>query len=169
MSLDPKQRQARNYLSRERGKAFEARIDQTFDYYKETGFAAIDKTPEPMKPIQRLDNVRFIACYEKKAQADYKGVIKGGREVVMEAKYTASDRLAQDRVTKEQTEYMDQHAALGARCYVIGGFSSGSVYLIPWAVWSDMKNQFGRKYATEADLQAYKTKTGWNGVLMLFP
>ena len=166
MTKDPR---VTGYLSRERGKAFEARIDQSFEYYRSRGYAAVDKTPEPMKPIQRLDNVRFIACYEKKAQADYKGVIKGGREVVFEAKYTASDRLTQDRVTKEQAEFIDQHAALGARCYVIGGFSSGDVYLIPWAVWSDMKNQFGRKYATEADLQPYKTKTGWNGVLMLFP
>lgn len=159
----------RNYLSRERGKAFEQRIDQSLDYYRSRGFAAVEKTPEPMKPIKSLSGGHFVACYEKKAQADYKGVIKGGREVIFEAKYTDSDRLLQDRVTKEQTEYIDQHAALGARCYVIGGFSSGNVYLVPWAVWSDMKNHFGRKYATEADLQPYKTKIGWNGVLILFP
>ena len=162
-------RRAKNYLSRERGKAFEARIDASLEYYRKTGFAAAEKTPEPMKPLRDMGQGKFLACYEKKAQADYKGVIKGGREVVFEAKYTASDRLTQDRVTPEQTEFMNQHAALGARCYVIGGFSSGNVYLIPWAVWSDMKNHFGRKYATEADLQPYKTKTGWNGVLMLFP
>ena len=169
MPQDKTKQRARNYLSRERGKAFESRIDASLEYYRKTGFAAGEKTPEPMKPIRDMGQGKFLACYEKKAQADYKGVIKGGREVVFEAKYTDSDRLLQDRVTKEQTEYIDQHAALGARCYVIGGFSSGNVYRIPWAVWSDMKNQFGRKYATEADLQPYKTKTGWNGVLMLFP
>jgi recombination protein U len=166
MSTD---KRAVGWLSRERGKAFEARIDASLEYYRSRGYAAVEKTPEPMKPLKDLGNGRFVACYEKKAQADYKGVIKGGREVVFEAKYTDSDRLLQDRVTKEQTEYIEAHAVLGARCYVIGGFSSGSVYLIPWAVWSDMKNQFGRKYATEADLEPYKTKTGWNGMLMLFP
>ena len=169
MSLDPKQQRARNYLNRERGAAFEARINESLEYYRSRGYAAVEKTPEPMKPIKDLGNGKFIACYEKKAQADYKGVVKGGREVVFEAKYTASDRLTQDRVTPEQTAYMNEHAALGARCYVIGGFSSGSVYLIPWAVWSDTKNHFGRKYATEADLTPYKTKIGWNGTLMLFP
>lgn len=162
-------RRVRNYLSRERGKAFEERINASLEYYRSRGYASVEKTPEPMKPIKDLGEGKFIACYEKKAQADYKGVMKGGREIVFEAKYTASDRLTQDRVTPEQTEFMNQHTALGARCYVIGGFASGNVYLIPWAVWSDMKNQFGRKYATEADLQPYKTKTGWNGVFMLFP
>lgn len=159
----------RGLLSQERGKAFEARIDASLEYYRAKGFAAIEKTPEPMKPIRDLGKGQFIACYEKKAQADYKGVVKGGREVVFEAKFTASDRLNQDRVTPEQAAFMDEHQALGARCWVIGGFLSGNVYLIPWPVWSDMKNRFGHKYAKEADLQAYKTKTGWNGVLQLFP
>ncbi len=166
MSTD---KRAIGWLSRERGKAFEARIDASLEYYRSRGYAAVEKTPEPMKPIKSLGDGKFIACYVKKAQADYKGLVKGGRTVIFEAKYTDSDRLAQDRVTQEQADYLNEHTALGARCYVIGGFSSGNVYLIPWAVWSDMKNQFGRKYATEADLQPYKTKTGWNGTLMLFP
>ena len=166
MSTD---KRSRGWMSRERGKAFEARIDASFEYYRSRGYAAVEKTPEPMKPLKDLGSGRFIACYEKKAQADYKGVMKGGREVVFEAKYTASDRLTQDRVTPEQTVFMNEHTALGARCFVIGGFASGNVYLIPWAVWADMKTHFGRKYAKEADLEAYKTKTGWNGTLMLFP
>lgn len=162
-------RRAKNYLSRELGKAFEQRIDQSLEYYRRMGFAAVEKTPEPMKPLRDMGQGKFLACYEKKAQADYKGVIKGGREVVFEAKYTASDRLAKDRVTKEQTEYIDQHAALGARCYVIGGFASGNVYLIPWGIWCSMKDLFGHKYATEKDLENYKINTGWNGTLVLFP
>lgn len=163
---DPRQ-QLRGLISRERGKQFEARIDQTFDYYKQTGFAAIDKTPEPMKPIQRLDNVRFVACYEKKAQTDYKGVVKGGREIVFEAKYTDAERMDQSRVKKEQGDYMDLHTALGSRCYVIAGFASGQVYRVPWEVWKNMKARFGRKYVTEADLKEYRVQTAWNGMLLL--
>lgn len=127
----------------------------------------MEKTPEPMKPLRDMGAGKFLACYEKKAQADYKGVIKGGREVIFEAKYTDSDRLTQDRVTPEQTAYMNEHEALGARCYVIGGFSSGNVYLIPWGDWTEMKSYFGRKYVTEKDLEHCKVKTGWNGTLML--
>ena len=156
-------------MSRERGKAFEDRIDASLEYYRSRGYAAVEKTPEPMKPIKPLGDGKFIACYVKKAQADYKGLVKGGRTVIFEAKYTDSDRLSQDRVTQEQTDYLNERAALGARCYVIGGFSSGNVYLIPWGIWCSMKDLFGHKYATEKDLENCKIKTGWNGVLMLFP
>lgn len=162
-------RRVRNYLSRERGKAFEDRINASLEYYRSRGFAAVEKTPEPMKPIKSLGDGKFIACYVKKAQADYKGLVKGGRTVIFEAKYTDSDRLSQDRVTQEQTDYLNEHAALGARCYVIAGFSSGNVYMIPWHVWSSMKERFGRKYVTEEDLFQVKVQTGWNGTLMLFP
>lgn len=159
----------RGLLSRERGKAFEARIDASLEYYRSRGYAAVEKTPEPMKPLKDLGSGKFVACYEKKAQADYKGVMKGGREVVFEAKFTASDRLTQDRVSPEQTAFLNEHTALGARCFVIGGFSSGNVYLIPWGIWCSMKDLFGHKYATEKDLENFKINTGWNGTLMLFP
>ena len=82
---------------------------------------------------------QFIAVYSKKAQPDYKGTLKGGRSIMFEAKYTDSDRITKDRVSKEQTDYMDSHHALGARCYVIIGFKSGEAYRIPWDVWQKMK------------------------------
>lgn len=163
---DPR-RQLQGKLSREKGKQFEELLDRTFSYYQERGFADIEKTPEPMKVLRRLEHGRFIACFEKKAQPDYKGVMKGGREIVFEAKYTDSDRLTQDRVGELQAKYMDRHTDLGARCYVLAGYRSGAVYKVPWNVWQNMKERFGRKYVTEQDLQPYKVTTGWNGVLML--
>ena len=64
-------RQLLGKIARERGKQFEGRIDAALEYYAMKGFADIEKTPEPMKPIKDLGNGRFIACYEKKAQPDY--------------------------------------------------------------------------------------------------
>lgn len=154
-------------LSKAKGKQFEARLDTTFAYYDKTGFAAVEKTPEPMKPIKSLGNGRFVACFEKKAQPDYKGILKGGREIMFEAKFTSTGRMEQSRVLQGQADYMDKHQRLGARCFVIAGFSSGEVYCIPWPVWSDMKNRFGRKYVTEADLLEYQVQTAWNGTLLL--
>lgn len=66
-------RRAKNYLSRQRGAAFEQRIDQSLEYYRQKGFAAVEKTPEPMKPLRDMGQGKFLACYEKKAQADYTG------------------------------------------------------------------------------------------------
>lgn len=163
---DPR-RQLQGMQSRAKGKNFEDLIGRSLDYYRERGFADIEKTPEPMKVIRRLEQGRFIACFEKKAQPDYKGCVKGGREILFEAKYTDSDRINQDRVGDLQTKYMNSHQALGARCYVIAGFRSGKAYRVPWDTWKNMKEIYGRKYVTETDLQHFIVTAAWNGALML--
>lgn len=163
---DPKN-QLQGKLNKFRGKQFEARLDAAFEYYKLCGSAVVEKTPEPMKPIRSLGRGQFVACYERKAQPDYKGVVKGGRAVMFEAKFTSTDRMDQDRVKQEQGDYLDRHQALGARCYVLVGFLSGAVYRLPWDDWKTMKQRFGRKYATEADLQPYRVPRDRAGRLLI--
>ena len=163
---DPR-RQLMGKISKAKGKHFEVRLDASFAYYRDRGYAIIEKTPEPMRPTKNLGNGKFIAFFEKKAQPDYKGTIKGGRTVMFEAKFTAKDRMEQDRVEREQGEYLDRHERLGARCYVLDGFGSGEVYRIPWPAWRAMKELFGRKYVTEADLEQYRVHTAWNATLQL--
>ena len=159
--------QERGKKNRAEGKAFEAILDRSFDYFNDKGFCQIDKTPEPMKILKRLSNVRFIACFLKKAQPDYKGTIKGGRSVMYEAKYTSRDRAEQSIVNEEQTGYMDKASTLGARCFILLGYSTGAVYCIPWHVWSEMKRYYGRKYVTEKDIQQYRIAESWNDRLMI--
>ena len=101
---DPK-RQLLGKIAKARGKQFESRIDDSFAYYAQKGFAIIEKTPEPMHPTKNLGNGKFIAYYEKQAQPDYKGTIKGGRTVMFEAKFTAADRMEQSRVLQSQQDY----------------------------------------------------------------
>lgn len=163
---DPK-RQLLGKIAKANGKKFESRLDDSFAYYAQKGYAIIEKTPEPMHPIKSLGNGRFIAYFEKRAQPDYKGIIKGGRMVMFEAKFTTADRVEQSRVLQIQQDYMDRHQALGARCFVIAGFNSGMVYCVPWSIWKAMKEHFGRKYVTEADLEKYQVQTAWNGTLLL--
>lgn len=163
---DPR-RQIQGSLAHARGKNFESRLDASFAYYADRGFAIVEKTPEPMRPAKSLGNGKFIAFFEKKAQPDYKGIIKGGRMVMFEAKFTATERLEQSRVKREQSDYLDRHQRLGARCFVLAGFLSGEVYRIPWPIWSAMKENFGRKYVIEADLDKYRVHTAWNSALML--
>lgn len=163
---DPRHQQ-QGLVNRARGKQFEARLDTAFEYYKARGSAVVEKTPEPMKPIRNMGQGRFLACYERKAQPDYKGVIKGGRAVMFEAKFTSTGRMEQDRVRPEQGDYLDQHQGLGARCYVLVGFLTGAVYRLPWDDWKSMKERFGRKYVTEADLQPYRVPTDRAGRLLV--
>ena len=87
MAKDPK-RQLLGKIARQKGQYFEQRLDSTFDYYRDRGYALIEKPPEPMKVIKPEGNGRFLACYTKKAQVDYKGTLKGGRTILIEAKFT---------------------------------------------------------------------------------
>ena len=52
---DPK-RQLLGKIAKARGKQFEERLDQSFAYYAQKGFAVIEKTPEPMRPTKSLSN-----------------------------------------------------------------------------------------------------------------
>lgn len=153
--------------ARSQGAAFEARITASLEWYAMAGLASIEKTPEPMKVLGSLGKGQFKSCFLKKAQPDYAGTVKGGRSWMFEAKYTASDRLEQSRVLPSQGEYLDRHAALGAKCYVIAGFSTGNVYRVPWEIWRDMKDRFGRKYVREADLEIFRVDQSDSGRLKL--
>ena len=163
---DPK-RQLQGAINKAKGKNFEEYIDRSFTHYAFKGVALIDKTPEPMRPTKSLGKGKFIAFFEKNAQPDYKGTLKGGKSIILEAKFTSSDRMEQSRVLNEQADYMTKQQRLGALCFVIAGFGSGEVYRVPWDVWRNMKELFGRKYATEADLEKYRVLAGRNGLLML--
>ena len=138
--------------SKAAGRQFEARLDAAFEYYRAQGLAAIEKTPEPMHPVRNLGGGQFVAYFEKKAQADYSGVLRGGRAVVLEAKYTSAHRIEQSRVTYEQSRFLEERQALGAWCYVLLGFRTGNVYRLPWVLWRDMKDSFGRRHVTEEDI-----------------
>lgn len=160
-------RQYQGTVSKAKGKYFEDYIDKSFDYYRYKGVAAIEKTPEPMRPIKPIGNGQFIAFFEKKAQPDYKGTAKGGQSVLFEAKFTSADRMEYSRVRQEQADSLTTHQRLGAKCFVIVGFDSGVVYRVPWSIWQNMKENFGRKYVTEADIKDYRVETTGNGVLLL--
>lgn len=154
-------------VNKARGRRFEERLDLAFEYAKAKGYAYIEKTPEPLRPIKSLENGKFIAVYEHKAQPDYKGVLAGGKCVVIEAKFTSTDRIDQSRVTRNQAEQLERYSRLGAVCNVIAGFSSGNVYIVRWETWKNMKDTFGHKYATEEDLKGWRVNDV-NGVLDLF-
>ena len=154
-------------VNRSQGKLFEERIDAALAYYDRLGLAIVEKTPEPMRPLKRLSEGRFVAVFEKPAQPDYKGTLQGGRAVVFEAKHTSTGQMEQSRVTEAQAKRLEHHQELGALCFVVAGFGSEEVYRVPWKVWRDMKAAFGRKYVTPKDLEEYRVRLGRSGVLLL--
>lgn len=149
--------QIRGKQARVAGGYFENIISASCDYYLSRGLAKIEKTPEPMKPLGAKNRKgQFLACYTKQAQPDYGGTLKGGRSIYFEAKHTDDERIEQRRLTQEQQDDLETHHKLGAIAFVLVSMSLTDFYRVPWPVWRDMAEIYGRKYMTHAELSRYE-------------
>lgn len=147
--------------SRAQGNRFEQQVLNACDVLDRRGEAAINKTPEPMKPLAPPNAYgQFKACYTKKAEPDFHGTIEAGRAILFEAKSTATGRMEQNRVLDEQAKVMDKYTALGAHCFVLVTFDEVRTYRVPWLHWKNMKARWGRKYVTEENLSSYRVSFG---------
>lgn len=144
--------------NRAAGQHFEEIIEASCNYYRLEGEAEIDKTPEPFKIERHIGQGKFIGHFVKTAQPDFKGTVKGGRSVVFEAKHTDTGQLKQDVVTPEQTRALNRHLKMGAECYVLISFGFEQFYKIPWEVFKDMKQHYGRKYVTPENVKEYEIR-----------
>ena len=153
------------YQNRAAGSYFEDLITATCEYYRVIHIAEIEKTPEPIKILARPDqHGRFSACYQKKAQPDFKGTVKGGKSVVFDCKNTFSDRILEHALSDEQRDALINHAVLGADAFVLVSFSFSEFFAVPIIVWIQMKQIFGRKYLKPEDLTEYKV-LAVNGII----
>lgn len=158
-SADEKQykRQIMGARSRISGDIFERQIEGSLSWHFERGLLKANKTPEPMRPIGKPNNRgQFLAHYEKKAQVDFAGTMYGGRSVRFEAKQTDTEKFERKRLTDEQMDDLRDHQKLGALCFVLLCFGIDHFYRVPWQVWENMKEIYGRKYVTEKDVQQFR-------------
>lgn len=147
----------KGHRNQENGAAFEKMLSQLFHIMEDCGFAKIAKIPEPLRVLGPAEKGVWRAIYIRAAaMVDYQGTLIGGRAVYLEAKYTRSEKMEQDRVAERQAEAMDKYAALGASCGVIVSFGTRCCGVVPWAAWRRMKEIFGRKYICAADLERMK-------------
>lgn len=161
------ERQYKGLQSRRAGEHFENLISASLEWYEGKGVACIEKTPEPMKPLSKPNKKgQFLACFVKAGQPDYKGTLNGGRAVVFEAKHTDSDQMKYDRLTAEQIDRLTLHHKLGAAAFVLVSFGLEDFYRIPWPVWRDMRDIYGRKYIKASEVEQYRVQY-ISGVLKL--
>lgn len=159
----------RGKRNRASGALFEQMIDAACRHYRQACIAEIDKSPEPMKPLGHQNGKgQFLACYVKKAQPDFKGTLKGGGSIVFEAKITSADKIQQSVVLEQQAEALERHRKLGAKCFILVSFDFQKFYRIPWEVWRDMKEIYGRKYIKPEDVPEYEVKL-YRGMLDFLP
>ncbi len=119
--------------------------------------AKIDKTPEPFRVQSKSKNGVFTGRFTAHAQPDFQGTLQDGRSVVFEAKYTSTDRLNREVLTQTQQDTLEAHYRLGALAAVCAGIGT-EFFFVPWPVWRDMKQHYGRKYVTAANLQPYRVR-----------
>jgi recombination protein U len=160
-------RQVQGRTNRGMGKSFEEEVEFICDLYEKNGLAKIEKTPEPMKILKHIDKSRFEAVFEKAAQPDFKGALKGGRAVVFDAKFTTSDRIRFQALSDYQRETLQKYDEFGAIAFILVGFSDGGIYKISIRTWNDMISEFGRMYIKQEELETLKlrAKTDRNGLV----
>lgn len=137
------------------GKNFEKMIDLACKYYRDEGKADISKIDEPFRVIRLKKAGRFEGQFTKNANPDFEGTLDGGRSICFEAKYTTSDRMKQSVVSDKQAEVLEIKSKLGGLAGVCIGIKD-RCFFIPWNIWANMKDIFGRKYVKADDLSQYE-------------
>ena len=151
MQIDQRRarQQYQNKVNNAQGHFFEDYIKAACALYSMRERAEVDKTPEPFRVLEKLRDGIFKGRFTARAQPDFQGTLADGRSIVFEAKYTSTDRMKRDVLTQEQQDALEKHARWGAVAAVCAGIND-KFFFVPWAVWRDMKEHFGRKYVTAA-------------------
>jgi len=161
-------KQLTGLLSRRKGQFFEELLLSANQYYENKGIAVVEKTPEPMRILKPYDQKgRFVACFAKQAQPDFKGVLRDSSMIIFDAKATDKDRIQRSAVTAEQEECFDRYQKMGAHCFLVITLGFDRFYRIPWEIFRDMKDKFGHKYMDENDLNSFKIPFTYGKVLYL--
>ena len=147
------------------GKNFEKMIEIACDYYRENGIADISKVDEPFRVLKLYGKGQFKGQFTKKANPDFEGTLKGGHSICFEAKYTSQRRMDKSVVTEKQEEVLNYKSALGAVVGVCVGIGQ-RYFFVPWEVWANMKEIYGKKSVSADDLARYEVKFR-HGVMFL--
>jgi len=153
------QQQARqqwqNRVNNAQGHFFEGAIMAACQFYRDRERAEIDKTPEPFRVTSKSRIGSFTGRFTAHAQPDFQGTLAGGRSIVFEAKYTATDVIRRNVLTDAQMAALESHMQRGAVAGVCVGIRD-KFYFVPWQNWRDMKKCFGKVSLRAVDLAAYR-------------
>ncbi|MDI6219292.1 Holliday junction resolvase RecU [Clostridioides difficile] len=160
------QQRYRNKVSNAQGQHFENYINSACIIYRNDNRAEIDKTPEPFRVLSKDKTGKFTGRFIANAQPDFKGALKTGMCICFEAKYTLKDNIKRSVLTNTQLETLDRYYHMGAITGVCIGIQD-RFYFIPFLVWKNMKNCFGRQYVKQEDIKRFEVKFFNGAVLFL--
>ncbi len=157
MNQQQERQRYQNKVNNAQGHFFEKAIAAGCEIYRDRERAEIDKIPEPFRVTKKGAEGKFSGRFTASAQPDFQGTLASGRSIVFEAKYTTTDRIKRDALTDAQIDSLHRHARLGAASFVCVGIND-RFFMVPWAVWRDMKLHYGRLYATADNLEIFRVK-----------
>lgn len=125
-------RSLRGAQNRKEGEVFEELIEKACSVYKDKHIANIEKTPEPMKILRPMGEGKFLSCFTKSAQPDFKGTLCGGQAICFDAKATSTEKIPISALTQEQVDSLREHEVLNAATGVLLCFSFRTFAFVPW-------------------------------------
>lgn len=151
-------------MSNGRGRLHEQMISAACKFYKINGRANIIKVPEPFLVVKKSKEKRGIATirFTAHAQPDFIGCLYDGTLIAFEAKHTDTDRMQAKVITPTQAQALQDFQEMKAVSAVCAGIGNQH-FMIPWTVFSSMKELYGRQYITAEDVQEYRVK--FDGVI----
>lgn len=115
-----------------RGDVLEDLILLTNDYYKEHGYARVDKISTPVKVIELNNRSQItLGYYEKKSTVDFIGIAQG-IALCFDAKETNLLSIPLSNIHSHQLEYLQDFAKHGGVSFLIVHFKrSDDYFLVP--------------------------------------
>lgn len=137
------------------GHSFENYIMGACKRYDDLGVAKITKVPEPFRTLRKYRDGTATVRFTGNAEPDFMGCQKGGELIAFEAKRTLTNKLMQNAVTEHQWDALERYAQLGGTTGVCAGIGD-ETFWIDWDIWKNMKQIYGHKYITAADVQPFR-------------
>lgn len=153
----------KNKVNNAQGHLFESGIISACNLYLQEGKACIHKIPEGFRVKKKHTDGTFTGWFTAAAMPDFQGVLKNGRSICFEAKYTTTKRLCRNILTDNQMNVLNSFDRFGAVSAVCVGIQS-DFFFIPWQVWRDMKLIFKRQYVTAEDIKEFRIR--YNGAVL---
>ena len=154
-NVDGGKRRIVNRENSDRGHEFEDLIQRGSVYYADHGRAIVGKVYEPYRCTKKLEGGRFLGQWTGRAEPDFKGVLRGGRAVAFECKSTRKSRIQRNALTDEQIGWLEAQAEMGAASFVCIDIQ-GRFFSVPWYIWRDMKDVYGKKFLMAGDIPHYE-------------
>lgn len=146
-----------------RGMQLEELISLANGLYYEDGIACVHKVPTEFLPLRDYRGIVVNCKVTHKSCVDYLGRYKN-IPVAIEAKHTAEERIAFDRVEPHQASFLDTFCGNGyGMGFVCVSFAMTRFFVVPWCYWSVARKAWlerprGSKTAEKISVDAFGSK-----------